>query len=111
MNAVDHHIFDLLSGKTSAIRLATESASTILKVDQVRNLFSFSTKFRLLWRNRPPEDLNPVVLSHKMRMTMEWPNASYFLSFKFAVLLSFSLEIFLLSVSRCSFSFLLFISQ
>lgn len=42
MNAVDNHIFDLLSGKTSAIRLATEAASTILKVDQVSEFSSNS---------------------------------------------------------------------
>lgn len=41
MNAVDNHIYDLLSGKISAIRLATESASTILKVDQVSNICFF----------------------------------------------------------------------
>ncbi|GMT22077.1 hypothetical protein PFISCL1PPCAC_13374, partial [Pristionchus fissidentatus] len=34
-NAVDLHIFDLYAGKRSAIKLATEAASTILKVDQI----------------------------------------------------------------------------
>ena len=35
-NAVDMSIFDLYAGKRLAIKLATEAAGTILKVDQVR---------------------------------------------------------------------------
>lgn len=35
MDAVAHNIFDLYAGKRLAIKLATDAASTILKVDQI----------------------------------------------------------------------------
>lgn len=37
MDAGENNIFDLFAGKKLAIKLATDAASTILKVDQVIN--------------------------------------------------------------------------
>lgn len=36
VDATECHIYDVFAGKNSAIKLATNSATTILKVDQVR---------------------------------------------------------------------------
>lgn len=39
MDSVANHIYDLYAGKRLAIKLATDAAATILKVDQVSLIF------------------------------------------------------------------------
>lgn len=47
-DSVEHNIYDVYSGKRSAIRLATDAAVTVLKVDQVCGLQKIVLFFFLL---------------------------------------------------------------